>query len=81
MAVALEIIWRNPEPPVRSAPKITRLAPGEYSLEGSSFEIVYRAANKVCDDYGYTQLAVSQVEHITPAGTAPGQAENLTPCG
>jgi len=53
MAVALEIVWRNPEPPVGSASKITRSAPGEYFLEGQSFAIVYRAANKVCDDYGY----------------------------
>jgi hypothetical protein len=66
MALALEIVWRNPEPPVRSVPKITRSAPGqysrtgEYSLEGQSFEIVYRAANKVCDDYGYLPFAVSQ---------------------
>lgn len=60
MAAALEVVWRNPEPPARSEPKITRSAPGEYSLEGQSFAIVYRAANKVCDDYGYMQLAVSQ---------------------
>ena len=60
MAVALEIVWRNPDPPVRSEPKITRSAPGQYSLEGNSFEIVYRAANRVCDDYGYMPLAVSQ---------------------
>ena len=60
MAVALEIVWRNPEPPARSDPKITRSTSGEYSLEGRSFAIVYRAANKVCDDYGYIQLAASQ---------------------
>jgi hypothetical protein len=59
MAVALEIVWRNPEPPARNS-KITRSAPGEYSLEEQNFAIVYRAANKVCDDYGYLQLAVSQ---------------------
>jgi len=60
MALALEIVWRNPEPPARSDPKITRSAPGEYSVEGNSFEIVYRAANRVCDDYGYLPFAVSQ---------------------
>jgi len=60
MAVALEIVWRNPEPPARSDAKITRSAPGEYSVEGNSFAIVYCAANKVCDDYGYMPLAVSQ---------------------
>jgi hypothetical protein len=59
VAVALEIVWGNPEPPARSDPKITRSAPGEYSLEGQIFAIVCRAANKACDDYGYTQLAVS----------------------
>ncbi len=42
VAVALEIVWRNPEPPARSDPKITRSAPGEYSLEGQTFAIVYR---------------------------------------
>jgi len=60
MAVALEIVWRNPEPPVHSAPKITRLASGEYFREGNSFVIVYRAANRVCDDYCYLPLAVGQ---------------------
>ena len=60
MAVALEIVWRNPEPPARSDPKIMRSAPGEYSVEGNSFEIVCRAANRVCDDYGYLPFAVSQ---------------------
>jgi len=60
MALALEIVWRNPEPPVRSVPKITRLASGEYFLEGRSFAIVYRAATRVCDDYGYMPLAVGQ---------------------
>jgi len=60
MAVALEIVWRNPELPAHSDPKITRSAPGEYSLEGQNFAIVYRAANKICDDYGYMPLAVSQ---------------------
>jgi hypothetical protein len=60
MAVALEIVWRNPEPPAHSDPKITRSAPGEYSLEGQNFAIVHRAANKICDDYGYMPLAVSQ---------------------
>jgi len=60
MAVALEIVWRNPGPPAHSVPKITRSAPGEYSLEGQNFAIVHRAANKICDDYGYMPLAVSQ---------------------
>ena len=60
MAVALEVVWRNPEPPVRSAPKMTRSAPSEYSLDGNSFEIVYRAANKICNDYGLHATAVSQ---------------------
>jgi len=60
MAVALEIVWRNPEPPAHSDPKITRSAPGVYSLEGQNFAIVHRAANKICDDYGYMPLAVSQ---------------------
>src|ERR1700739_87403 len=60
MAVALEIVWRNPEPPAHSDPKITRSAPSEYSLEGQNFAIVHRAANKICDDYGYMPLAASQ---------------------
>jgi len=66
MAVALKIVWRNPEPPVRSVPKITRLASGEYFLEGNSFVIVYRAANRVCDYYGYMPLAVGQNNTGTP---------------
>ena len=60
MALGLEIVWRNPEPPARSDRKISRSAPGEYSVEGNSFEIVYSAANKVCDDYGYVPFAASQ---------------------
>ena len=58
MALALEIVWRNPEPPARSDPKITRSVPGEYSLQGQGFAIVYRAVNKICDDYGYLPFAV-----------------------
>jgi len=65
MAVALEIVWRNPEPPERSAPKITRSAPGEYSLDGNSFEIIYCTANRVCDDYGYIPFAFPQ-DNVIP---------------
>jgi hypothetical protein len=43
MAAALEIVWRNPEPPAHSTPTIRCSVPDEYTLGGNTFAIVYRA--------------------------------------
>ena len=43
----LTIVWRNPKGP--------SLMP-EYPSEESTFELVFRMANRICDEYGYAPL-------------------------